>query len=390
MSFDRYSRRLAPILILIVCISLGAPARSLGAAPEGVPPPRVDSPSAVVMDAISGEVLLEKEAGVKRNPASVTKIMTLVLTLEDVAAGKVRLTDDVTCSENAWEMGGTEVWAEPGETMPLDQWVRAVAVASANDGAVVLAEFIGGTEETFVARMNSRAKELGMTGTTFMNPHGLDAPGHQTTAMDLAILSRHAVTVPHLLDYTRIYQQEFRGGKNTLTNFNKLVYLYPGADGLKTGMTEKSRYCISATAQRDGSRFIVVLMGAETPDDRMNDAWRLLDWAFANFRSLPILKAGEVVAEARVLKGRRDAVALVPQEPFAVTLSKGQKGETRRQITVGRLVAPVQQGAILGVMRIEVDGQELAKVPLVAKESVARAGFLDYAARYFRAFSVGR
>jgi D-alanyl-D-alanine carboxypeptidase (penicillin-binding protein 5/6) len=342
------------------------------------------------MDAVSGKVLFEKDAHVKRNPASVTKVMTLVLALEDVAAGKVKLTDEAVCSENAWEMGGTEVWAEPGESMTLDQWVRAVAVASANDAAVVLAEFIGGAEEAFVARMNQRAKELGMNDTTFKNPHGLDAEGHQTTTMDLALLSRHAVTVPHLLDYTKIYQQEFRGGENLLTNFNKLVYLYPGADGLKTGMTEKSGYCISATAKKDSSRFVVVIMGAKNPDDRMNDAWRLLDWSFANFRSLPILSAGEVVAEARVLKGRTDLVSLFPQDAFAVTLNKGQKGEVRRQITLGKVVAPVQRGAVLGIMLIEVDGQKVAEVPLVAREAVDRAGFLDYAARYFRAFSVGR
>lgn len=360
------------------------------ASPASVPAPLVDSPSCVVMDAVSGRILFEKDAATKRNPASVTKIMTLVLTLEDVASGKVELTDEVTCSENAWEMGGTEVWAEPGETMSLDQWIRAVAVASANDAAVVLAEFIGGSEEAFVARMNQRAKELGMKDTRFVNPHGLDADGHETTAMDLAVLSRHAVTVPYLLDYTKIYQQEFRGGRNMLTNFNKLVYLYPGADGLKTGMTSKSGYCISATAQRDASRFIVILMGTETADQRMNDAWRLLDWAFASFRSLPILKQDERVAEARVLKGREDAVTLVAPAPFAVTLVKGQKGEVRRTISLARVVAPVEKGAVLGTMRVEVDGEKVADVQLVAQSKVERANFLDYAARYFRAFTVGR
>ena len=261
-----HMRRVLPAVLLLAVLaplSLGRGVSAAAPAPTAsVPPPTVDSPSCVVMDAVSGQVLFEKDARTKRSPASVTKIMTMVLVLEDVASSRIKLTDEAVCSENAWEMGGTEVWAEPGETMTVDQWLRAVAVGSANDAAVVLAEFVGGTEEAFVARMNQRAKELGMNDTTFKNPHGLDAEGHLTTAMDIAILSRHAVTVPHLLDYTKIYQQEFRGGKNLLTNFNKLVYLYPGADGLKTGMTDSSGYCISATAKRDSSRFIVVIMGA--------------------------------------------------------------------------------------------------------------------------------
>lgn len=395
MHLPNRHRRFLILLPLVLSLIVGViPGASALAAPAPssvqIPAPKVDTPSCVVMDAVSGKVLFEKDSQVKRNPASVTKIMTLVLALEDVAAGKVKLTDEAVCSENAWELGGTEVWAEPGESMPLDQWICAVAVASANDAAVVVAEFLDGTEEGFVARMNQRAKELGMNDTHYENPHGLDADGHLTTAMDLAVLSRHAVTVPHLLEYTKIYQQEFRGGKNMLTNFNKLVYLYPGADGLKTGMTSKSLYCLSATAQRDGSRFLIALMGAETPDQRQNDAWRLLDWCFANFRSLPILKEGESIAEARVLKGQEDTLILVPEAPFAVTLNKGQKGEVRRSIALLEVVAPVKKGAVLGTVKIEVDGEKVGEIPLVARDAVERASFLDYAARYLRAFTLGR
>lgn len=387
------ARRWMALAVAVLMTFVSMPTAPAAAAPSGiesVPPPRVDSPSCVVMDAVSGEVLFEKDAHVKRTPASVTKIMTLVLAFEDVASGKVKLTDEAVASENAWEMGGTEVWAEPGETMPLDEWLKAVAVASANDAAVIVAEHLAGTEEAFVARMNQRAKELGMENTTFKNPHGLDEEGHETTAMDLAILSRHAVTVPHLLDYTKIYMQEFRGGKNMLTNFNKLVYLYPGCDGLKTGHTSKSGYCISATAERDGSRFIVVLMGAETPDQRQNDAWRLLDWCFANFRSLKILEKDEYVGQARVLKGRTDTVGFMPERPVAVTLTKADKGEVRRTIVLDQVVAPVKKGDVIGSVQVEVDGRVMATVPLVAAEDVARASFLDYALRYLRAFTIGR
>ncbi len=393
MNSRAHARRFAIVLPLAVSLIVGPLAAApLLAAPPGsdIPAPRIDSPSVVVMDAVSGQVLAQKNAVLKRNPASVTKIMTLVLALEDVASGRVKLTDEAVCSENAWEMGGTEVWAEPGESMPLEQWIKAVAVASANDAAVIVAEFLAGTEEAFVDRMNQRAKELGMKDTHYENPHGLDADGHQTTAMDLAILSRHAVTVPHLLDYTKIYQTEFRGGKNELINFNKLVYLYPGADGLKTGMTSKSGYCLSATAARGQSRFIVTIMAAETPDQRQNDAWRLLDWCFSNFRSLPIFSAGETVAKARVLKGREDMVTLVPAAPLAVTLAKGQKGEVKRTIALVEVMAPVEKGAALGTVTVEVDGEKVGEVPLVAAEAVERATLLDYISHYLRAFSVGR
>ncbi len=357
---------------------------------QEVPPPRVDSPSCVVMDALSGQVLFEKDARIKRPPASVTKIMTLMLAFEDIASGVVSFADQVTASENAADMGGTEVWAEPGETMALEEWLKAVAVASANDGAVILAEYLSGTEEAFVARMNARARELGMNDTNFANSHGLDAEGHLTTAMDVAILSRHAVKVPHLLDYTKIYQQEFRGGKNELTNFNKLVYLYPGCDGLKTGHTSKSGYCISATGARDSSRFVVVLMGAQTPDQRMNDAWRLLDWAFANFRSLEILREGEYIGQTPVLKGKSDTVEVRPGQAFAVTLTRGERGEVKKTINLARLEAPIAKGDRVGSVEIEVDGRKVSEIPLVAARDVSRAGFLDYAMRYLRAFTVGR
>ncbi|HHY76425.1 MAG TPA: D-alanyl-D-alanine carboxypeptidase [Firmicutes bacterium] len=383
----------AHVLAFVLAIMLAfCPAAPVGrAAPqEPVPPPRCDSPSAVVMDAVSGEVLFEKNARERRAPASVTKIMTLLLTLEDVAAGKVSLRDQVSCSVNAWEMGGTEVWAEPGEVMELEEWIKAVAVASANDASVILAEYIAGTEEAFVARMNQRARELGMVDTTFQNSHGLDEENHLTTAMDLAILSRAAVSVPHLLDYTKIYQTPFRGGKNELTNFNKLVVLYPGCDGLKTGYTDKAGYCISATAKDGDSRFIVVIMGAQTPDQRLADASRLLDWAFANFRSLPVLDEDQVVAQARVMKGKADTVTVVPERAFAVTLRRGQRGEVKQYVDIGKVIAPVAKGAAVGTITIEVDGEKVAQIPLVAKESVERASFLDYALRYFRAFTVGR
>jgi len=355
-----------------------------------VPPPRVDSPSCVVMDAASGAVLFEKDAHSKRAPASLTKIMTMVLALENVDSGAVSLLDEAVASENAWELGGTEVWAEPGESMPLDEWLKAVAVGSANDGAVIVAEFISGTEEGFTERMNARARELGMASTSFKNPHGLDEEGHCTTAMDMAILSRHAVTVPHLLDYTKIYQTPFRGGKNELTNFNKLVYLYDGADGLKTGMTSKSGYCLAATAQRGDSRFIVVLMGSATPDHRLNDSWRLLDWCFASFKTVRVISGEQPICQARVHKGKHDVAEVITPEPYAVTVLRNQPGEIKRNITLEKVTAPVNKGDAIGEMVVEIDGKIVAYLPLVSKAEVERANFLDYVKKYLRSFMIGR
>lgn len=385
---------------MILSISLvvtGSPARAwtettlMALSPADRPqPPKVESPSVVVMDAVSGEVLMEKNARERRAPASLTKIMTLVLVLEAIAEGRANLTDEAVTSENAWEMGGTEVWAEPGEAMTLDEWLKAIAVGSANDASVVVAEFLAGDEAAFVSMMNEKARSLGMTDTNFKNAHGLDEEGHYTTAMDMAILSRHAIGVPHLLDYTRIYQQEFRGGRNLLTNFNKLVYLYDGCDGLKTGYTAKSGYCIVATAQREGSRFIVVLMGASTPDQRMNETWKLLDWAFANFRSVKLASRGEIVCSARVLRGTEDEVPLITPGDVGVTILKREKGEVSRKIRVSALTAPVEKGASAGEMDIFVDGKHVLTVKLLARDSVPKASFLHHFLRYVRVLVSGR
>ena len=360
-------------------------------APGDMPqPPKVESPSVVVMDAISGEVLMEKNARERRAPASLTKIMTLVLALEAVAEGRVKLTDEAVTSENAWEMGGTEVWAEPGESMALDEWLKAIAVGSANDASVVVAEFLAGDEDAFVRLMNEKAKALGMTDTSFKNAHGLDEDGHYTTAMDMAILSRYAISVPHLLDYTKVYQQEFRGGRNLLTNFNKLVYLYDGCDGLKTGYTAKSGYCVVATAQREGSRFIVVVMGAPSPDQRLNETWKLLDWAFANFRSVRLASRGETVCSARVLRGTKEEIPLVTPEDVGVTILKKEKGEVTRKIRVSPLTAPVEKGDTAGEMDIFIDGKHSLTVKLLAGDSVSKASFLDHFLRYVRVLVTGK
>lgn len=353
-------------------------------------PPKVESPSVVVMDAVSGEVLMEKNARERRAPASLTKIMTLVLALEAIAEGRAKLSDEAVTSENAWEMGGTEVWAEPGEAMTLDEWLKAIAVGSANDASVVVAEFLAGDEGAFVSLMNEKAKALGMTDTNFKNAHGLDEEGHYTTAMDMAILSRHAVGVPHLLDYTRIYQQEFRGGRNLLTNFNKLVYLYDGCDGLKTGYTAKSGYCIVATAQREGSRFIVVVMGAASADQRTNETWKLLDWAFANFRSVKLASRGETVCSARVLRGTKDEVPLITPGDVGVTILRREKGEVSRKIRVSPLTAPVGKGDFAGEMDIFVDGKHALTVKLLAGDSVPKASFLHHFLRYLRVLVTGK
>jgi len=375
----------ARLLAATLLVAMALCPRAAGAAPL-----QVETPSAILMDAVSGRVLFEHNADERRYPASTTKIMTLVVALEAVASGRVRLDEPATASSYACTFGGTQVFASPGETFPLEEWILAVAVGSANDASMVVAEHIGGSEERFVEMMNSRARELGMTGTNFRNPHGLHDNDHYTTARDLAVLARHAVTVPRLLDYTKIYRTTFRHGTFGLDNFNKLVRFYPGCDGLKTGHTSQSGYCLVATATRDGARFIAVAMGSLSTDSRNDDVTRMLNYAFANYRSVPVAKRGEVIGQARVYKGVKAEVDAVAPEQFGLTVEKGQETGIREERVLYELVAPVEKGQAAGEIILWREGEELARLQLVAAEAVPRLGFLGMWVEVTRAFLAGR
>lgn len=343
----------------------------------------IRSKAAILIDAQSGSVLYAHKEHEPLPPASVTKVMTMVLALEALDAGRVDWEDLVTTSEHAASMGGTQIWLEPGEQMTFRDLLYAVAVGSANDAAVALAEHLAGSEAAFVDQMNARARELGMTNTQFANPSGLPPealgqPGpHVSTAADLAILSRHAVRLPHFLELTSTYGpytvREGTDAEVELYTYNDLLRVYQGMDGIKTGHTAAAGYCIAATAERDHLRLIVVTLGASTKAERQADVTRLLNYGFSQYRAAVVAEKGQVVGQVVVERGVKDQVDVVPAEDFHVTLPRTSQAVPQREILLRPQAAPLAAGAAVGEMVVRLEGQEVARVPLVAAEAVERA-----------------
>lgn len=342
--------------------------------------------SAILMEAETGKVLMEHNADEALPPASVTKIMTLLLVMEAIDAGAMKLTDVLSCSPNAASMGGSQVYLEPGEQMAVEELIKCVVISSANDAAVMLAEGVAGSEETFVTRMNKRAAELGMKNTVFKNTNGLDDTdtGHVTSARDIAIMSRELIKHPKILEYSGIWMDTIRNGAFGLTNTNRLIRFYPGATGLKTGSTSKAKFCMSATAMRDGMHLICVIMGAETRDIRNSAATELLDWGFANY-SLYADEAGEV-GEIPVTGGVGNAVT-ARCERFSVVVPKGSESRVERQLTLETsLAAPVKKGDRVGSVKYVCGGAVLGENPVFSGENVAKISFGQLFLRILSAF----
>ncbi len=356
-------------IALVLCLGLGAlPVQAAG--------PQVAGKSALLMDVATGTVLYEQNAHEKLAPASVTKVMTMLLIMEAIDSGKIHWEDMVTTSETAAAKGGSQIYLKVGETMPVTDMVKSIAVSSANDCACAMAEHIAGSEEGFVALMNQRAQELGMEDTHFVNCTGLDddpkAKEHLTSAYDIAIMSRELMGKhPDIKKFTTIWMDTVRGGTFGLANTNKLVRFYQGATGLKTGFTSQAGYCLSATAQREGLELIAVVMGAESSQDRFGACKSLLDYGFANYALVtPTAEGDQTVA---VKLGLSDTVTVVPAQEPQLLIDKGQRGEVTTQIELEPTVtAPVSQGQRLGTMTIKAGDQVLAQVPMVAKTPVPR------------------
>ncbi|MBQ8508892.1 MAG: D-alanyl-D-alanine carboxypeptidase [Clostridia bacterium] len=344
-----------------------------------------DARSVILMEASTGMVLYEQNADEQLPPASVTKIMTLLLVMEAVDDGRLSWDEPVQTSEYAASMGGSQVYLEPGEEMPVSEMVKCVTVASANDAAVALAEKVAGSEEAFVRMMNEKAAELGMTNTVFKNTNGLDddVEGHVTTARDIAIMSRELITKhPKILEFSSIWMDTIRDGAFGLTNTNRLIRFYRGANGLKTGSTAKAKFCISATAQRDGMQLIAVVMAAETRDIRNATAQKLLDYGFASYEIAP-LDAGEL-PELRVLGGVADGVTLAA-EPSTAVVKKGQGAKIERVITLPENIsAPVAKGDEVGKAEFLLDGEVIATLPITAAGSVEKVSYGGLLARFLR------
>ncbi|MBQ1217611.1 MAG: D-alanyl-D-alanine carboxypeptidase [Clostridia bacterium] len=340
----------------------------------------LDAKGAILMEASTGTVLYEQDSKEKLYPASVTKVMTMLLVMESLDEGKISEDDPVTASENAVSYGGTQIYLEVGETMSLRDLLKAVAINSANDAAAALAEHVSGSEPAFVERMNARAKELGAENTHFVNPCGLPDPDHYTCAYDVALMTRELLTHPHILDYTGIWMDSLRGGGFGLANTNKLLKTYEGMTGMKTGYTEAAGHCLSATATRGDVSLIAVILGGETSKGRFASAASLLDYGFGNY-TLVRRTVGQI-APIPVTKGRASSVSVAAEGEYRAVLKKGKQSDLTVEIeTEPSLKAPVAVGQIVGKVRFFLNGTEVSSVPVVAVEAVEKAGFFDYLAR---------
>lgn len=336
----------------------------------------ISAPSAILMEKVTGEVIYEKNSHERLPPASVTKVMTMLLIVEAVERGDISLDDTVIASERAASFGGSCVFLEEGEKMSVHEKLKCICVVSANDCAVAMAEHLCGSEQAFVARMNDRARELGLKDTNFKNCTGLfEDDEHYTSAYDIAVMSRELIRHDMIKDYTTIWMDTIRGGEFGLSNTNKLVYYYDGCTGLKTGFTEKAMYCLSATAEREGVEYIAVIMHADTIDKRNNDAKVLLSYGFANYRLMP-LRSPDVLPPVRVTLGSADSVQPVYDGAEAALVPKNGIGEVSYELDLpDTLPAPVEKGQQIGTLRVVSDGKEIYTVKLLADSSVGRASF---------------
>ena len=375
--------------LLVVMLLMGAICLPVyGAAPE------VPAKSALLMDVTTGTVLYESNSHEALPPASVTKVMTMLLIMEAIDSGKIGWEDTVTASEEAAAKGGSQIYLKAGETMSVSDMVKSIAVSSANDCACAMAEHIAGSESAFVDMMNQRAKELGMEDTRFVNCTGLDddagAKDHLTSAHDIAIMSRQLLkNHPDIKKFTTIWMDTVRNGTFGLSNTNKLVRFYNGATGLKTGFTSSAMYCLSASAQRDGMELVAVVMGSETSQKRFAACKALLDYGFANYALVtPELPAENLVP---VKLGQNAFVKAVPNETGAMLIDKGQKNSVTTEVTLEESVkAPVSKGQRLGTMTIKAGQQILAQIPMVAEETVARLQWHQILWQVMRAYTMAK
>ncbi|XID94206.1 serine hydrolase [Paenibacillaceae bacterium WGS1546] len=336
--------------------------------------------SAILMDADSGTVIYEKNSTLALPPASITKIMTMLLVMEAIDEGRLKLTDMVRASEHAASMGGSQIFLEAGEEMTVEDMLKGVALASGNDASVALAEKLGGSEEQFVAMMNEKAAELGMTNTKFVNCNGLPAEQHLSSARDIAIMSRELLKYEDITKYTGLYQDYLRKGSPKpfwLVNTNKLVRFYSGADGLKTGYTSEAKFCLSATARRDNMRLIAVVMGEPNTKIRNAEVTHLFDYAFAQFTNVPIYKKGDPIGTLTVQKGKTARVPLTAKRSYSVLLKKGDAGKgIRHELALDPNVkAPVEIGQPIGKLIVYRGDEVLAEFPVESPMAVDRAGW---------------
>lgn len=346
-----------------------------------------EAKSVILMEASTGKVLYEYEADLQLPPASVTKIMTILLVMEEIDRGTLKLSDEIQISDHASQMGGSQVYLKAGEVMTVEDLLKSVIVASANDASTALAEHVAGSVESFVSRMNERAKELGMANTNFENPTGLDdsTVDHRTSARDIALMSRELMKHETVFNYTTIWMDTIRDGAFGLTNTNRLIRFYQGANGLKTGSTSRAGFCISATAKRDGMQLIAVVMGSPTRDSRNETAKKLLDYGFAAYRYY--LAEPSPCGSIKVLRGIQNSCSLICDR-FDIVLSKAQAGQGVEAVTIlpESISAPISVGDVIGQIEYRIGDEVIGTAAIRAAESVPKISFGKLLSRLFASF----
>ena len=335
----------------------------------------------VLMEASTGKIIYANNENEKLYPASVTKVMTMLLIMEKIDSGALKYTDNVTCSKQASLMGGSQIWFKEGETLTVDEALKCIAVVSANDVSYAMAELIGGSHENFVNMMNNKAKELGMENTNFMNAHGIDEDGHYTSAKDIAIMSRELITKhPDILKYTTIWQDSIRNGTFTLSSTNKLLKTYNGLNGLKTGSTSTAMFNLSATATRDGQTFIAVVMKGPSSAVRNEEITTLLNYGFANYSVEKLCDKNEVIKKVRVNKSLDKEYDVVTAENKTILKTKGESIEHKKIIEMNKnLNAPIDKGTVVGKVKwVDKNNEILAETSLVISEEITCSKFNEY------------
>ncbi|WPX07708.1 D-alanyl-D-alanine carboxypeptidase family protein [Anaerocellum danielii] len=345
----------------------------------------ISAKSAILVDFDTGKILYEKNSHEKLSPASITKIMTMILICEVIEKGRIKLSDKVVASQNASSLGGSQIYLKENEEMTVEDLLKSIAIASANDACVALAEHIAGSVQEFVYMMNKKAKELGMLDTNFVNPYGLDAENHYTSAYDVAIMSRELLKHKIIRKYLITWVDTIREGKFGLTNTNKLVRFYKGCTGVKTGSTDKAKFCVSASALRNGLHLIAVIMGASDSKTRFNEAIKLLDWGFANFSMYSPYSKGYCFGKVKVKNGIEKEIEAILNTDVKLLVKKGDESTVETKVTLlQHISAPVKAGQRIGKLELWKDGNLLSSYDLIAKKDVQKRSLFDIFRMLFR------
>lgn len=363
------------IICIFMCILITLPMCISASAKEDTVAGTISAKSAILMEMSTGKVLMELNADEKLSPASITKIMTILLTFEALEEGKIAFEDKVTASQNAATKGGSQIWLKEGEVMTVHELLKATIIASANDACTALGEYIAGDETAFVSMMNEKAKELGMTNTCFENCSGLDdtATNHYSTARDVAIMSCELMKHEKVKEYTTIWMDTLRDGETQLVNTNRLIRYYDGATGLKTGTTSKAGYCVSATAERDGMELVAVVLGSDNSSERFEDAKKMLSWGFANYSIYQPQIDKSLITDVTVLYGEQETITPAVENPQSILLKKGLENKiTQRVDMCVDVEAPVEKNQTLGKVYFEIDGEKVAECSILSENKIEK------------------